>query len=307
MGAALVVGGRVIAEVAATAAGAWALHALAHQAILRALRAPRTAHPEPSAQAAAAGLTAVRLCGPQGRSLFGWWLPPPAAPSPALVVMHGWGANATLMLPLALALRAQGWAVLVPDARCHGRSDDEAYTSLPRFAEDIDAALDWLHAQPGIDTSRLALAGHSVGAGAALLCATRRDDLAAVLSLSAFAHPREVMRRWLAEHRLPYPLLGWYVLHHVQRVIGARFDDIAPLASIARVRCPVLLVHGCDDRTVPFADAERLQAAGAGRAVLLPVQAGHDIGDALAAHTDEVTGFLHRAFDGGRPRAWETR
>ncbi len=163
----------------------------------------------------------------------------------------------------------------------------------------------WL--QPGVDASRLALAGHSVGAGAALLCATRRDDLAAVLSLSAFAHPREVMRRWLAAHRVPYPMLGWSVMRHVQRVIGARFDDIAPLASMARVRCPVLLVHGRDDETVPFAEARRLQAASAGRAALLPLQAGHDIGDALAAHADEVMRFLRGAFDAARPAACETR
>ncbi len=301
----------MIAEAAATAAGFWGVRALAHRAILHGLRAPRVAHPAAPPGERAAGPVGVRIPGPRGRQLFGWWLQPSAAaaagPAPALVVMHGWGANATLMLPLARALQAQGWPVLVPDARCHGRSDDEAFTSLPRFAEDIDAALDWLRAQPGVDPSQLALAGHSVGAGAALLCATRRDDLAAVLSLSAFAHPREVMRRWLAAHRVPYPLIGWYVLRHVQRVIGARFDDIAPLASMARVRCPVLLVHGRDDETVPFADAERLQAAGAGRAALLPLQAGHDLGDALAAQAGEVMLFLHRAFGAARPPACETR
>jgi hypothetical protein len=48
-----------------------------------------------------------------------------------------------------------------------------------------------------------------------------------VASLAAFAHPREVMRGFMAEKRVPYPVAGWYVMRHVQRVIGARFDDIA--------------------------------------------------------------------------------
>jgi hypothetical protein len=43
--------------------------------------------------------------------------------------------------------------------------------------------------------------------------------------------------------RLPYPVIGWYVLCHVQKLIGARFDGIAPLHTLPRVRCPVLLVH----------------------------------------------------------------
>lgn len=40
-------------------------------------------------------------------------------------------------------------------------------------------------------------------------------------------------------------------MRHVQRVIGTTFDDIAPVNTIARVRCPVLVVHGRTD-TVGF-------------------------------------------------------
>ena len=103
-------------------------------------------------------------------------------------------------------------------------------------------------------------------------------------SISAFAHPREVMRRILASHRIPYPVLGWYVLRHVQHVIGASFDDIAPLRSIALLQCPVLLVHGTDDELVPMEDARRLLAAGrAGVVSLIEIAGKHDPGDALQA------------------------
>jgi uncharacterized protein len=165
---------------------------------------------------------------------------------------------------------------------------------MPRFAEDIAAGLAWLRMQPEIDTDRLALLGHSVGAAACLLHASRQHDVRAVVSLSAFAHPREVMRRWMREKRVPYPVLGWYVLRHVQQVIGASFDDIAPLATLARVRCPVLLVHGRDDATVPFADAQRLLAVSA-RATLLPVAGDHDLRGTLMPHAGELVEFLRLA------------
>ncbi|WP_237716022.1 alpha/beta fold hydrolase, partial [Rubrivivax gelatinosus] len=88
--------------------------------------------------------------------------------------------------------------MLLLDARCHGGSDDEAFTSMPRFAEDIAAGLAWLGTRPEVRADRLALVGHSVGAAASLLHAARVGGVRGVVSLSAFAHPDEVMRRFLA-------------------------------------------------------------------------------------------------------------
>jgi pimeloyl-ACP methyl ester carboxylesterase len=208
--------------------------------------------------------------------------------------MHGWGANAGMMWPVVPPLHAAGFAVLLIDARCHGRSDDEAFTSMPRFAEDIAAGLAWLRLQPEIAGDRLALLGHSVGAAAALLHASHHHDVRAVVSLSAFAHPRDVMRRFMAEKRVPYPVLGWYVMRHVQKVIGASFDAIAPLNTLPRVRCPLLLVHGRHDTVVPVDDAHRLLAASR-RASMLLVDADHDLRGALAPHEQTLTHFLRMA------------
>jgi pimeloyl-ACP methyl ester carboxylesterase len=199
-----------------------------------------------------------------------------------------------MMWPVVPPLHAAGFAVLLIDARCHGRSGDEHFTSMPRFAEDIAAGLAWLRLQPDIATDRLALLGHSVGAAAALLHASHHHDVRAVVSLSAFAHPREVMRRFMAEKRVPYPVLGWYVLRHVQRVIGVSFDDIAPLNTLTRVQCPALLVHGRNDTVVPVSDAQRLLATTSGASLLL-VDGEHDLRDALAPHAGTLTEFLRSA------------
>jgi pimeloyl-ACP methyl ester carboxylesterase len=237
------------------------LRAVAHAFILRGLRAPRMAH-QCSPDDLALQAQSIRLPVGRYKTLFAWFVPVPGVSrSPAVLLMHGWGANASLMLPAVAPLHAAGYSVLLLDARCHGNSDDEPFTSLPRFAQDIEAGLNWLHRQPAVDGTRLAVIGHSVGAGAALLSATRRLDLRAVVSLGAFAHPYEVMRRYLTEFHIPYPVIGWYVLRHVQRVIGTRFDAIAPINTIPHALCPVLLVHGVDDYVVPFYDAQRLQHA----------------------------------------------
>ncbi|MDZ4357458.1 MAG: dipeptidyl aminopeptidase, partial [Variovorax sp.] len=91
----------------------------------------------------------VQIPGAAGQRLFAWYLPAPAAaphPAPAVVLLHGWGGNASTLLPAAQALHSAGFAVLLPESRNHGRSSRTGHSSLPRFAEDLEAALDWLAA-----------------------------------------------------------------------------------------------------------------------------------------------------------------
>lgn len=276
----------------------WGLLALAgllggaNVAIRRGLAAPRvveTASPQ--------GLPwrEVRLPTVNGKRLFGWFIPA-GERAPALVVMHGWGGNAEMMLPLAAPLHERGYALLLVDARCHGQSDDDTFASLPRFAEDIDAALAWLAGRPEVDAARLGVIGHSVGAGAALLAASRRRDLRAVVSLAAFAHPAGMMRRWLASKRIPHWPFGAYILAYVQRVIGFRFDDIAPCHTIARVTCPVLLAHGLEDDTVPVDEARQIHAARSSDAVeLLLVPGSHDDYGDVTRHLAQLGDFIDRS------------
>ena len=280
----------------------WGLLALAgllggaNVAIRRGLAAPRVVE-----AASPQGLPwrEVRLPTVNGKHLFGWFIPA-GERAPALVVMHGWGGNAGMMLPLAAPLHERGYALLLVDARCHGQSDDDTFASLPRFAEDIDAALAWLAGRPEVDAARLGVIGHSVGAGAALLAASRRRDLRAVVSLAAFAHPAGMMRRWLASKRIPHWPFGAYILAYVQRVIGFRFDDIAPCHTIARVTCPVLLVHGLEDDTVPVDEARQIHAARSSDAVeLLLVPGSHDDYGDVTRHLVQLGDFLDRSMARG--------
>jgi len=261
------------------------------------LRAPRVAETARLAQHGLIGHEAW-LPTQRGRRLFAWLLPGHAkAPTPGVVVLHGWGANMEMMLPIARPLRAAGLTVLLIDARNHGGSDGDTFSSMPRFAEDLDAAIDWLKARPEVLADKIAVVGHSVGAAAALLSASRRDDLAGVISLAAFAHPDAMMRRWLAGKHVPYRPLGWYILGYVQRVIGHRFDAIAPVNSIARVTCPVLLVHGTKDSTVPVADAQAIYARrNSARTRLLLLPGEHDASEELERHSGQLIAFLREVF-----------
>lgn len=266
---------------------------LAFHALIRCgLRAPRVM-PEQYPDALGLAFETVRIPTRRGRGLSGWLIPAGTG-APALIVLHGWGGNSAMMLPLARPLHEAGYTLLFVDARSHGLSDGDSFSSMPRFAEDAESALAWLRQHPEADPQRIGLIGHSVGAAAVLLAASRTVGLGAVVSLAAFAHPRTMMRRWLVSLNIPWLPLGWYILRYVERTIGHRFDAIAPVHTIARVACPVLLIHGADDDTVPVTDAQAIHAAGHKQAELLVLPGGHDEFAALEAHLPRLLDFLGR-------------
>ena len=95
--------------------------------------------------------------------------------------------------------------------------------------------------------------------------------------------------------RLPKPLTA-FILAYVQWIIGHRFHDIAPLNTICRVHCPVLLVHGTEDRTIPHTDTLSIRE-GCRRTnieLLLIEGADHDSVERVEQHGGELVAFLAR-------------
>ena len=245
------------------------------------------------------GALDVTITTKSGAALRGWLREPVSAqgsglPGPVALIIHGWGASAADLVPLTQPLLDAGLRVLVIDARGHGRSDDVGVATMPTFADDLRSALDWLRRRPETDPDRIVLVGHSVGAGAALFVAAEDHAIAAVISLSSMAAPREFMAERLRA-RLPDPLV-WLALRYIEHIIGHRYVDFSPLHTISRSTAPVLLVHGALDNTVDVADAERLHARVPDRSTLLILpDADHaDVGS-IQKGTPLLLRFLHDA------------
>jgi pimeloyl-ACP methyl ester carboxylesterase len=157
-------------------------------------------------------------------------------------------------------------------------------------------AMDWLLAHEAASPHRLVVLGHSLGEEAAILCASRRTDVSAVVSVSAFAHPEQVMQRWLTEYHIPFWPIGWLVNRYIEHVIGHRFEDIAPVCRIGLIASPVLLVHGSRDDIVPLECTLRLRVAGNG-ATLLDVAGSHECFDEPQDLYHQVSQWLCAARD----------
>lgn len=117
--------------------------------------------------------------------------------------------------------------------------------SQKMMKEDAETVYDYLTQCIGIAEQDIILFGRSFGSGPALsLAATRNPH--SILLMSAFTTLKSVAR----------PMLGWASL------LSITFDDsFDNMELIKRVQCPVMFIHGQNDRVVPPQHSQDLRAA----------------------------------------------
>jgi pimeloyl-ACP methyl ester carboxylesterase len=229
-----------------------------------------------------------------GKKLHGWWIPSGTSGGPCLILLHGWGRNVERVLPYVEMLHPAGYDLLAFDARHHGSSDADGYASMPKFSEDVRAAVDEVARRRGAERGTVAVGvlGLSVGGSAAIHAAAHDPRIVAVATVGAFADPTDARATigphwWLLAPGLP--LAFWYV----ERRTGIRFRRVAPERVIGEARARFLLIHGADDTVVPVAHAHRLAAAAgaAARTWILPGR-GHSDTHLEGGMADTLAGFF---------------
>jgi dienelactone hydrolase len=112
---------------------------------------------------------------------------PVAERPPAVVLVHGFTADRETMSSLARKIAQNGYGVLAIDLRGHGenRNPFSSGESAPGgLRPDVKAAVDFMRSSDRVDGSRLAVIGHSMGAGAVLDYASNDPELKAAIMIS---------------------------------------------------------------------------------------------------------------------------
>jgi len=104
-------------------------------------------------------------------------------PAPGVVLVHMLGRSKDEWATTAERLQDAGISVLAIDLRGHGSSGGNGAMLAP-MVDDVQAALDWLSARPGIRPGDIALVGASLGANLVALAAARGLAVRAVALIS---------------------------------------------------------------------------------------------------------------------------
>lgn len=177
---------------------------------------------------------------PDNLKLHGWYIPA-GDEAPVLLWCHGNGGNISHRVPIIGELHQAGLGVFIFDYRGYGLSQGRA--SEAGVYEDALAAYGYLRNTVKVPVNRLVLWGRSLGGVIAAELATKVPVRAVILE-STFTHVGDMARyhyAWLPTRNL------W-----------ARKFNLAQ--KIPGIRAPKLIVHGDQDKIVPFWMGEKIYA-----------------------------------------------
>lgn len=212
-----------------------------------------------------------------GIRLGGWFFEAQDGAGRATVlVFNGNAGDRSFRTPLALALAGEGYSVLLFDYRGFGGSGGRP--SEAGLMADARAARAYLAGRADVDADRIVYFGESLGSAVAVGLATEQPPAGLIL-------------------RSPFTSLPEVGQHHF-RILPVRLlmkDRFASIDRIGGVSCPLLVVAGDADRTVPIRYSRKLFDA-AGEPKRLAVIRGADHNDAALLDgkrmLDEVLRFL---------------
>ncbi len=223
------------------------------------------------------GQEIIKITARDGTELAGIYLEEPNSEF-TILYSHGNGEDIGDLRGFFEMFVDEGYSVLGYDYRGYGRSEGRA--AEKNVYEDVETVYEYLVGEMNTPPEKIIAMGRSVGAAAAMHLACERDVSGLILE-SAFVTAFRVMTR--------VPLVP--------------FDKFRNIDKIGGVRCPVLVVHGKDDRLVPVWHGERLfEAANEPKESFWVEGAGHnDVCEAAGERYWEVvkefTGVVRAQLD----------
>ncbi len=213
-----------------------------------------------------------------GCRLLGLWLPKRDA-SVCLILMHGYGGLPQNLSVIARWAWKQGWSVMMPYERAHGKSGGDYCTLGLLEAEDC-----CLWSQKAAElcgsSSKIVLLGTGLGGFAVLNAISKPlpSSVCAVVSDGAYSNPREILRRVMKiEMRMRvFPLLQIVCLY--ARFVWKRWPGSVDLRQTLKDNkdMPILFIHGKKDMRVPSELTEEMsKACAAKKALWISENAGH--------------------------------
>ena len=190
------------------------------------------------------------------------------------LLLHGLGESKARYLPAGENLSKKGFDVVLVDLRCHGRSGGEYVTYGAWEKQDVKAVMDRLIAD-GTVQGEIYVFGATLGATTAIQYAASDRRVKGVIALTPYKDAASTGRRVLFATA---PTMSHDEYERVLAQAGemADFDPHATssVAAARSVLCPLLLVHGLLDLSVPLESSQAIYEAAAGPKKLIVVTPG---------------------------------
>jgi pimeloyl-ACP methyl ester carboxylesterase len=213
----------------------------------------------------------IRIPTAGGGSLEVWRVEPEGRSRGVVLLAHGWSRNRDRMVSRARIFAEMGFTTVMHSARDHGGSTRHPFMNAFRFAEDIEAVLEWID-EPVV------LYGHSAGAAGAIIAASLNPDRIRLLFLEGcYARTKEALRSlYLGYNRLFGIFFAPMVVLWMDIFYRFKMDSVSPARLATDLDIPVLIIHGEKDQNFPLHHAWRVRDSFPGGRAELFVAKGAD-------------------------------
>jgi len=183
--------------------------------------------------------------------------------APLEIWCHGYKGNALRDFCGAWAVaKESGHNVLLIDQRCHGRSEGHTITFGILEKTDVIRWIRWANERFG--EVPILLSGVSMGAATVLMVAGCElpENVKGIIADCPFDAPSNIIRKVLGQD-MGMPVKLVYPLIRLGGRLYGRFDldSDSPVEAVKRAKKPILLIHGDDDRFVPYPMSQNIHAA----------------------------------------------
>jgi len=227
------------------------------------------------------------------KRLYGWWIKAKTK-APTIILMHGWDRNISRLIPYIKNLHGKEFNLLAFDTRHHGNSDSDSFSSMVKFAQDIIASINFIEKKPNVEKDKFFLIGLSIGGAASIYAAAADYRIKKIVTIGAPSNPAQVMTMHMRKKRIPQPII-WTAFKIMEFRIGKRFTQLASANNISKTNAQVLLIHGTNDKVVPFSQAKIIiEASNKNQTKLWAIDGkGHSNCHYEPNFWDKIIEFLH--------------
>ena len=197
--------------------------------------------------------------------------------APLLLFFHGYRSTAERDGSGGFSIcREKGWKAMMADQRGHGESEGKTITFGVKERFDVLDWINWAVKRFG-EEQDIYLVGISMGAATVLMAAGEGlpPQVKGIWADCGYSSPEAVLRHTIRTRRLPEGA-GWFVTRLGARLFGG-FDprEATALDAVARIKIPVLIIHGQNDGMVPHEMGAELSEACGGQVEFLSVPGAH--------------------------------